>query len=126
VSSQSFKDDNILGAVELCRVREASPIRTVEFVSLSPVKAVKKLAPVKGLIHRGVLGSNSISPSLPVLSSFPSSKVDIVESLVRSIVSTSSHALGAVELGKSLPRMLEVVLPFIPLSPSLHWGILGG
>jgi hypothetical protein len=47
-----------------------------------------------------------------VLLSFPSSKVDIVESLVCSIVSTSSHSLGAVELGKSLPRMSEGGAPF--------------
>jgi hypothetical protein len=53
MSSQSFKDDNPLGAVQLCKVREASPVRAIESVSLSPVKAVKKLAPVKGLIRWG-------------------------------------------------------------------------
>ena len=86
VSSQSFKDDSFLGAVELCRVREASPVRAVESLSLSPVKADKNPASVKGLIRRGSLGLNSVFPSLPVLSSFPGSKVDIVESLVCSTV----------------------------------------
>ena len=50
VSSQSFKDDSTLGVVDLCKVREASPVRAVESISLSSVKAVKKLALVEGLI----------------------------------------------------------------------------
>jgi hypothetical protein len=90
VFSQSFKNDNSLGAVELCKVKE------VESVSF--------------------LGSNSVSPSLPVFSSISGSKVDIAESLVSSTVSTSSHSLEAVELGKSLsqhfPRMSEGGAPF--------------
>jgi hypothetical protein len=60
VFSQSFKNDNSLGAVELCKVKE------VESVSF--------------------LGLNSVSPSLPVLLSISGSKVDIVESLVSSTV----------------------------------------
>jgi hypothetical protein len=99
--------------VELCRVREASPVRAVESLSLSPVKADKNPASVKGLIRWGSLGSNFVFPSLSVLSSFLGSKVDIVESLVCSTVLTSS--LGAIEIGRSLsqpfPRMSEVGTP---------------
>jgi hypothetical protein len=114
ISSQSFKDDSSLGAVELCRVKEASLVRVVESLSVSPVKADKNPTLAKGLIRWGSLGSNSVFPSLSVLSSFPGSKVNIVESLVCSTASTSS--LGAVELGKSLsqpfPHMLEGGTPF--------------
>jgi hypothetical protein len=98
VSSQSLKDDRSLGAVELCKVRE------VESISF--------------------LGSNSVSPSLPMLLSFRGSKVDIVESLVSSTISTS-HSLGAVELGKKVLANLFLTCRRVPLSPSLNWGILG-